>query len=231
MKRTYTRVSIRPSDAGHVIWLDEKALMSPAGRPMETPSAALAEAVAEEWRAQRREIDRQRLSLTSMLATQLDRVTPLRREVIDQIMRFAETDHAAYRVVEPAELAARQAAALDPLLAWLDQRLGVTLAVLTSVMPAGRNEAALAALRATVEGFDPARLTAIAVATPAVGSLVIALALVEGRLSADEAFAVSQIDEAFQAERWGVDAESRAARAALAADVALAARFLALATA
>jgi chaperone required for assembly of F1-ATPase len=67
----------------------------------------------------------------------------------------------------------------------------------------------------------PLRVTAL-------GSLVLGLALAEGRLDAPTAHALGVLDELFETEQWGEDAEAAARRAAIAADIALAARFIAL---
>ena len=79
-----------------------------------------------------------------------------------------------------------------------------------------------------VAGRDDFSLTALHAATAACGSLVIALALLEGRLGAAEAFAASQLDESFQIEAWGEDTEQAKRRAELAAEIEAAARFISL---
>ena len=63
-----------------------------------------------------------------------------------------------------------------------------------------------------------AGLTALHALTAATGSVVIALALIEGRLDAEAAFAASELDESFQIEAWGEDSEAAKRREALAAD-------------
>jgi chaperone required for assembly of F1-ATPase len=79
-----------------------------------------------------------------------------------------------------------------------------------------------------VAAYEPMRLVALHALTTATGSLIIALALLEGELDADTAFAAAQLDENFQIERWGEDYEAADRRAALKADIATAARFAAL---
>ena len=60
------------------------------------------------------------------------------------------------------------------------------------------------------------------------GHAVLGLALAEGALDAAEAHRVAGLDEAFQVEKWGEDAEAAARRQNVAADVALAERFIRL---
>ena len=96
------------------------------------------------------------------------------------------------------------------------------------IVPQPQSPAALKAFAAVVASQDDFRLTALHAATAACGSLVIALALLEGRIDADGAFHASQLDETFQIEAWGEDAEATKRRAALAEDIQAAARFLEL---
>jgi chaperone required for assembly of F1-ATPase len=71
-------------------------------------------------------------------------------------------------------------------------------------------------------------LTGISAASSVLGSLVLALALLEGRLDAEEAFRLATLDEAFQASQWGEDEEAKARLEALKAQLAQIERFLRL---
>ncbi len=72
-------------------------------------------------------------------------------------------------------------------------------------------EGSVAALRAAIEAVDdPFRLAALHTLTTLTGSLVIALAVLHGRLSADDAWAAAHVDETYQASVWGRDAEAEA---------------------
>ena len=230
MKRFYQQVAILPaeSDAGYVVMLDGKALSTPGKTQLVLASAGLAAAIAEEWAAQEGEVRPASMPLTRLAATATDRVAAARAAVIYELMRFAATDLLCYRAAEPDALRARQAALWQPLLDWSSARFGAELRTVAGLMPQPQPEAALAALRAGVEALDDLALTGLMVATAAAGSLVVGLALTEGRISGEEAFAVSQLDESYQIEQWGEDAEASARRAALKEDLLAVERFLAL---
>ena len=159
----------------------------------------------------------------------IDRVEPHRQEVIEQAVWYARTDLLCYRADSPPELTDRQAASWQPLLDWAAETYRVRLRVTRGVTPVGQPEAALDALRAAVEALDDLELAALARVAGASGSLIVALALAAGRIGADEAHAVSQVDESYQVEKWGEDAEAQARCRRLHADIAAAAAFLALA--
>jgi chaperone required for assembly of F1-ATPase len=125
-------------------------------------------------------------------------------------------------------LAERQHAAWQPLLDWAAERFASRLEVTAGIVPKRQSPATLARFTETVAAYDNFRLTGLHTATAACGSLIIALALAEGRLDAAAAFALSQLDETFQIEAWGEDTEAKQRREALAADIEATARFLSL---
>ncbi len=205
MKRFYKNVSL---GEGNSILLDGRTLKTPRGEPLGLPKRALAEAIAEEWRKQGDEIDPNSMPFTKLANTAIDGVAPRRDEVIAEIAAFAKHDHLCYRAAEPAELVRRQGEAWDPLLKWAAERYDAPLSTTKGAMSITQPEASLVALRKAVEAFDPFALASLHVMVSICGSLVLALAIADGRLTAAEAFALSQIDERFQADKWGHDAEA-----------------------
>jgi chaperone required for assembly of F1-ATPase len=228
MRRVYKAVSSGPVEGGFSVALDGRTLRTPGKAAMVVPSAALAAAIAAEWDTQQDEIRPASMPLFRLAATAIDRTRTLRKQVIGEIANYAGTDLVCYRADQPPALAARQHEVWQPLIDWATARYDAALAVTSGIIPAGQSPAALRAFAAAVAALDDFRLTALHAATGACGSLVIALALLEGRLDAADAFAASQLDESFQIGAWGKDAEAVARRQALAADIAAAARFLAL---
>ncbi|MGH6920932.1 MAG: ATP12 family protein, partial [Geminicoccaceae bacterium] len=97
MKRFYQTVSVVAGADGHRILLDGRPVHSPARQPLRVPSAALAEAVADEWRGQGETIDRAGMGLTRLVSTALDRMPALRGAAIDEALGYAETDLLCYR--------------------------------------------------------------------------------------------------------------------------------------
>jgi len=226
MKRFYKAAEVAAASDGFGIRLDGKPLSTPAKAELIVPTRALAEAIAAEWRAQGAEIKLDTLALTRVASTALDLVTPRRAEVGAEVARYAGTDLVCYRAGHPPELAHRQHAAWQPLIDWARMRYDAALEVTIGVVPVAQPVASLRAFAAAVGGYPPLELAALHLATAACGSLVVALALVEGRLDAEQAFAAAQLDETFEIELWGEDAEQTVRRAALKDDIALARRFI-----
>ena len=228
MKRVYRGVTTTPLEGGWGIALDGRPMRTPAKNRLLVPTEPLAAAIAAEWQAQKEEVRPTTMPLTRLAATAIDRTVIQREQIVAETANYAGTDLVCYRAEHPPELIARQQAVWGPLVAWAMQRYDAALAVTSGIVPRRQSPAALDAFAAAVAGQDDFRLTALHTLTAACGSLVIALALFEGRLDPESAFAASQLDESFQIEQWGEDAEAALRRKAIAEDIAAAARFAAL---
>lgn len=229
MKRVYEQVSVRPEEGGFAVTLDGKPVRTPASGRLVVPWRRLAEAIAEEWRAQDAELKPAEMRLTRLANTALDRIPSRRAAVVEETAGYAATDLLCYRAETPAELAQRQAEAWQPVVDWACERLGVRFVVTSGVIPARQPDAAVDSARAVIEAFNDFTLSAAHVATAACGSVLLALAVAERRLEGEAAWELSQLDETFQMERWGADAEAEARHAGLRAEVLAAASVMAIA--
>jgi chaperone required for assembly of F1-ATPase len=228
MKRFYTHAAAGPLADGQAVLLDGRPVRTPGRQILLLPTAALAAAVAAEWDSQVDTVQPATMPLTQLASTALDRVGPDRAAVAGEIARYAATDLVCYCADEPADLVQRQHATWAPLLEWLERAHGARLVATAGIQPIPQAAAALAAIQTTVAARPAWPLTALSSATAATGSVVIALALADGRIAADDAAAAALVDETFQAERWGIDPIAAARRDRLRADLAAAERFLAL---
>ncbi|MBM3483039.1 MAG: ATPase [Alphaproteobacteria bacterium] len=223
MKRFYKEAAAMSVPGGFGVALDARPVKTPLKAPLIVPSKGLARAIAAEWAAQGEVIGREAMRLTRLACTALDRVPNHRDAMLDEVIGYGATDLICYRAERPASLIERQSIAWDPLLQWLNATHGAMLAVTRGISPVEQPPEAVTALRGAAEQLDAFRLTALHLAAGASGSLVIGLAVLAGRLDGEAAFQASQIDEAFQIEQWGVDAEFEARRAVLRADLEAAA--------
>ena len=224
MKRFYKEVGI----ANGAIQLDGRAVRTPARALLVLPTAALAESVAAEWRAQGDSIDPRSMPLTGLANAAIDRVAPDAAAFARPIALYAETDLLCYRADESPELVARQAASWDPLLAWASRRYDVHFAVTTGIVHVAQPTTTVARLSEALTALDAFSLAAMSPLVTISGSLVTALALLEREIDAETAFDVTHLDELWQVEKWGEDFLATQTREAHRADFLAAARFAAL---
>lgn len=227
-RRFYEDAGFTPAEGGFRLTLDGRPANTPARNPLLLPAEALAELVAAEWRAQETVIDPVTMPLTCLANTAIDGVAPRREAVADDLCAYAQTDLLAYRAAEPERLVAAQAGAWDPILDWAYETFGARLILSEGVMHVTQPPQAVQALSDAVrEVEDPFLLAALHTLTTLSGSLILALAVLHGRLEPDEAWAAAHIDETYQAEVWGRDEEAEARLARRRAEFDAAARTIA----
>lgn len=207
-KRFWKDASTEAVPGGYTVRLDARGVKTPAKTPLVVPTLAMAMAIADEWQAQEGLVRPHTMPLTRMANSALDKVTPLHAQVVAEVAGFGGSDLLCYRAAGPEDLAARQRQGWDPLLDWSALRLDAPLFQTAGVIHIGQPADSLARLTQHVAAQDAFRLTALHDLVAITGSLVLGLAVARQRLSADEAWALSRLDEDWQAEQWGIDEEA-----------------------
>ena len=230
MQRFYQAVTVEADEAASefAVMLDQTPVRTPARQPLQVPSAALAQAIAREWDSQSEEIAVERMPLTQVAATALDRVSSDVSSYAQQIAAYGETDLVCYRAQNPDSLVARQATTWQPLVDWATETFAAALVVTGGVTPVAQPSATLAALRDAVSAHNIFEMSALGLATTASGSLIIALALSHGYIDADAAFQAGFLDETWQKEKWGADDDAETSRRVARGDLTTAALFFEL---
>lgn len=226
VKRFWTEACARPVGDVWTVHLDTKALRTPAKRPFEVPTRALADAVAAEWNAQVGTVQPATMPLTRTANSAIDVVIVQRTDVAAMLAAYADSDLTCYRADAPAGLAARQAAVWDPLLDWCAARHGARLQPRSGVMHAAQDAPALERLDAVVQGFDPFALAGLHDLVALSGSLVIGLAAMDPAFPRSDLWDASRVDEAWQEDIWGIDEDAATRTAARRAEFLQAGIFL-----
>lgn len=208
MKRFWKEALTERVEGGWLIRLDARPVRTPARRLCIVPVAGMADGIAAEWNAQGERVEPLSMPLTRAASTCLDRVMPEIDAVRRNVTSYGGTDLLCYRAPSPGELVARQNQGWDPLLDWAEERLGARLAVGAGVMHIAQPPEAMERLARHVESFDAWELTGLSELTSLSGSLILALAVLHGRLTAEDAWTLSRLDEQWNIEQWGEDAEA-----------------------
>ncbi|NHO33594.1 ATP12 family protein [Acetobacter fallax] len=233
-KRFWIRAGVVAGPEGFGVMLDGKPVLLPGRKALCVASKPLAEALAAEWQAAGSDDPEKRfgpdaLPLTRIAGTMIERVEPDRAHSVATLAGYGAHDLLCYRAEDAEPVAALQNEAWQPWLDWLEKRHGIHLCVTTGIMPAVQSPEALAALAELLGGQPDAVLAGLGVAVPALGSLVLGLAVAEGVLKTRDAVRAASVDEREQMRRWGEDAAVLDRIAVMAADVADAERFMTLA--
>ncbi|GAB5449528.1 ATP12 family chaperone protein [Gymnodinialimonas sp.] len=212
-KRFWKEASVAEAEGGFRVMLDGRGVNTPGKLPLVMPTRAMAEAVAAEWNAQEDEIKPLTMPHTRSANSAIERVTPQWTEVTDMLLEYAETDVLCYRAEGPDELTQRQAAEWDPMLDWAAEALDARLEPRAGVMWVSQPATSVEALDRTLRQITPFPMTAMHDLVTLTGSLILGLAVAKGHISAKEAWRLSRIDETWQIEQWGADAEAEEAAA------------------
>jgi chaperone required for assembly of F1-ATPase len=226
-RRFYKAVEVAPAEGGFAVRLDGRTPRSPANRPLLLPTQALADLIAAEWDGQGEHILMATMPATRLAYTAIDRLGEAHADTAAEVARYAETDLLCYRAEGPGSLVERQEHSWGSLLAWAKDELGVALEVGQGIAHRSQPRRSVERVGELAEALDDFSLAALAHATGLLGSAVLALAVQRGRLSGEEAFGLSRLDEAFQEERWGIDAEAAERTERLAAEAVMLDRWFA----
>ncbi|WP_405403875.1 ATP12 family chaperone protein [Paracoccus sp. Ld10] len=207
-RRFWTTADLRPADGGFEVMLDSRVLRTPGKHALVLPTEALARAVADEWMAQGDMIAPLTMPLTRAVNSAVEKVAPQFDAVALMLASYGGTDLLSYRATDPQVLIDLQAREWGPLIDWSADHLGAPLRVTHGVIPIDQDPDALDRLHGWVRGQDQWGLTALHDLVTIPGSLILGLAVIQGRIDGAEAHRLSRIDEDFQAERWGADEEA-----------------------
>ena len=221
IRRFWKEAAVVAEGGGWAIRLDGRPLRTPGKRALTLPSPAAAGLIAAEWNAQGEVLDAETMPASRLANTAIDHVAAAREAVAEEIAAYAGSDALCYLADGPASLVERQAREWAPWRAWAATELVVDLQPTEGLCHLAQDPESLARVRAHALALDDFTLTGLAAATPLLGSAILGLALQRGALSGEAAFDLSRLDEAFQEERWGGDAEAAERTAARRAEAAL----------
>ena len=228
MKRFWKSAAAVEMDRGYAVELDGRPVKTPARAELAVPTSALAEAIAAEWNDSPEEVDPRTMPLTGLANAAIDRVASDKDAFAAGLARYGESDLTCYRAEGPETLVKRQTESWDALLGWARRHYDVDFATCSGVMHVPQPEETVRKLGHAVAMLDAFRLAGLSPLVTIGGSLVAGLAVLEKMMPATEAWEAVSLDDRWQMEQWGADAEAEAALDARRRDFLAGARFLEL---
>jgi chaperone required for assembly of F1-ATPase len=207
-KRFWSEATVADHADGYTVQLDSRSVVTPAKALLVVPTHAMAKAIAEEWGSVDGVVDPRTMPVTRSANAAIDKVAPQFVEVADLVAAYGASDLLCYRDANSDALAERQAKAWDPMLDWATRTYGAQLEKSRGIIPVSQPEASLRALSAVVRGTTAFQLTSLHDLVALSGSLILGLAATDSRFETSALWKSSRIDEDWQAEHWGEDAEA-----------------------
>lgn len=210
MKKFYTTAEAGTSPGGWVVRLNGKPLKTPLMKPLVFTSEGLAKAVAREWHDQKDEIVPGTMPLTQLANTLVDKASGDDRDEMDaQLQDYARSDLVCYFATHPQDLVARQETQWRPILEWLGDKKGIRLKTVSGIQYHQQDEQVMQVFDSLIAGLNALDFTCVQAVTATVGSVVIAVAFLNGFLDAEGAYQAACVDEIYQLEKWGEDEPAR----------------------
>ncbi len=222
MKNT---VTIHPSANAFALHANGAPMLTPAKKPMALPTQALAAAIAHEWDGAEK-YSLSKMPLTSLAYTAIDRIADQRAAIVEVLLVYVDTDTLSYRASGSEALAKRQQLQWDPIVDWASKKLGAEMQVTSGVMPVDQPPELHKAIETYLNSLTDLQHAALCILSSGFSSLVLAIAVVDARVTCDTGFTISRLEEEFQAEQWGRDAEADVRTARLKSEIMEAGRFL-----
>ena len=208
IRRFFKATATKAVDGGVAVTLDGRQPKTPAGAALVLPTQAAADLIAAEWNGQTEWIEFGAMPATRHAFTAIDRVRLVRAETAAELARFAGSDLLCYFATDPKALVERQHRLWGPVLDWAEDDLGLLFVRGEGVVYQPQPPETLKRAEALALELNDFELSGLAWAGALLSSTVLAFALQKGRVGGEEAFELSRLDEAFQNELWGEDAEA-----------------------
>lgn len=227
MKRFYKEVSVEPGQGAWRIFLDGKPIKNSSGEVIFAPSEELANAAANEWKEADEQVDMKVMPMTRLIGASTSLDAEDRTRMVDEMVAYAETDLLCYWS-EDVTLQNLQQDRWEPVLKAVEGHYNVQFRRTTSIVPVQQMDETIAVVRQAVEVLDDYHVVAVSQLVGALGSVLLFLAWRNELVGSEEMIELSQLDELYQAEKWGEDVEAKQARAVKAEDIHLLTRYLQL---
>ncbi len=212
MKREYQEVACEQVGDVVVLHLDGTPVMTEAGHTLNHHSAALMDAVAEEWQAQEQAVDLYAMPLTRLLGALIELDEERRTSLEQELCHYALHDTLCYQGELDSSLEKAQRESWGRWLQWAQLRFGVAWQVTHGVMPQEQPKAIDATVAAWVKSLAPEALVTLYSLTQSLTSFILASALLEGMMTPDDAVACAWLESDVQAKLWGEDEATLADR-------------------
>ncbi len=211
MKRFYKVVTTSQTPNGFEIHLDGRPVKTESKRVLCTENENIATHIMREWAEQEEVIIPDRMPLTQILNTRIDRVSNVQERdgMSKAVLKYIDTDLICYLAADPPELFEAQEKIWAPVRTFLTEKFGCDLQVTETIAAIKQDEALHEIMRDYVQGLNDELFTLLQLVTSVSGSLFLAVAFVEKNITSDELYRACYIEEDFKDALYNIDKYGR----------------------
>jgi len=212
ISRFYKKVSVESYDASFCVLLDGKKARTPKKNIIQFPSQTLAEAIADEWDAQGKDIDPFSMPMNRLCNVALDIDDQAIKPLVDELLNFIQTDALIFRSYEPEALVALQEDQWNIIQEYAEDLLEGKIITTKGLSIPDQSDILSENARNILSALSIFELTALHTITTISGSIFIALVLFTQGISSDQAWQAGHLEEDWNIALWGDDEEAQKRR-------------------
>ena len=148
-----------------------------------------------------------------------------REELIDRLVIFSLNDVLLFWSSDE-KLKQEQEKKWAPIIHWVDETVNARFKTTSGLETPSVNAETALELKKYINGMSDKELAAFYVAALNMRSVLLALALIKGRINAKQAFELSELEELYQIQKWGKVPEAEKRRQNLQKCIAAAEQYL-----
>lgn len=214
------------------ILLDKKPIVLPGKTILEVDTLKMANCIAQEWRNVAKTkgdvVSYQKLPMTRIVGTMIEKISPKRDIYINALIPYFNSDCLCYFSDNSAQLLARQKEAWLPAIKLFENKFGFSVKTTLGVMPIIQDFEGIKQIKNYLMNLSDAKLTAMTLLVPSLGSFILSILIVERVYSPSEAYTIAFFDELYQSKVWGQDREQEKKHTEIKTDIEDAYSFLSI---
>ncbi|KAJ2614107.1 chaperone [Coemansia sp. RSA 1365] len=207
IRRFWRDVSVGEHDGDYVVLLDKRPIKTPDGKLVRISQGqrVLAWLIAGEWESQKETLNAHSLPLTSLVSRSIDGLSNpnMRAEVINRLLNYFQTDSVCLHDTHPRALVDLQQKYYSPIVDWARSTYDIDIQITSDIFALRQKNASIERLRNVVSELSPLKLAALERAVMSAKSFLIGLALVQLRITVEEAAMAAQAEANAQTQFWG----------------------------
>ena len=180
-------------------------MKSQAGKLIRVKHKALADRLAEEWRAAGGKLRYELLPLNRLVMTLLDRVLHEREQRIDALLNYYDGDVLRYFAPDNTALYQLQCSKFKPMLDLAREKFNLECNVTTSLFPPETAKSDHDRLYQRFKVFSDCELLVLCELAEGLHSILLAMLIMDGLLDIETALNTSMVETNLQQQEWGAD--------------------------
>ena len=209
MKKDWKTVLVRKKSINsYEILLDNNILRTPLKNELIISNAKIAEEICKEWNQDIKFLNTDDMVFYGIISTSIDKIFDNRKQYIDDVLGFVDTDLICYRADKPVDLVQWQSKNWDPIILKVEKYINNKINISEGIMPLRQDKEIHLKITTFLTKFSDLEIAVLHRITNITGSIFLTLCILKNDKIKKNAFELSCLDELWQAENWGYEEEA-----------------------